>query len=249
MWRMPAEAGAHERTLMCWPARTVLYGDLLAEAEAAHAQVAATIARHEPVTMIADVGAGERAGSGVRRRRRGRRAADRRLVGARFGADLRDRRWTAARSRLDVQRVGRQGQPVRRRRRTRTPLRRIGRRRGADDPDGSRGRVDRRRRRRHARHDRAVPAAPEPQPGADTGRDRGHAARRARRDDDRLAAVRTRPRRRHRRPRRQHRRLRPSRDAARAGLRRRGRGRLATGARQRALRSWRRRRAWARRST
>jgi agmatine deiminase len=60
MLRMPGEWAPHERTVMCWPARETLYGDLLPEAEAAHALVATTIARFEPVTMIADVGSGER---------------------------------------------------------------------------------------------------------------------------------------------------------------------------------------------
>lgn len=61
MSRMPAEFAEHERTVMCWPQRRELYGDLLAEAEAAHALVASTIAGFEPVTMIAAPGAGERA--------------------------------------------------------------------------------------------------------------------------------------------------------------------------------------------
>lgn len=61
MMRMPAESAPHERTAMCWPARETLYGELLPAAEAAHALVARTIAAFEPVTMIADVGAGERA--------------------------------------------------------------------------------------------------------------------------------------------------------------------------------------------
>ena len=52
--RMPAEAAWHERTVMCWPARDDLYGDLLADARAAHAEVARTIAGYEPVTMIAE---------------------------------------------------------------------------------------------------------------------------------------------------------------------------------------------------
>jgi len=54
---------------MCWPARASLYGSLLAEAEAAHALVAGTIAEFEPVTMIADPRAAAQAadacGSGV----------------------------------------------------------------------------------------------------------------------------------------------------------------------------------------
>jgi agmatine deiminase len=61
MMRMPAESAPHERTVMCWPARHSLYGDLMPAAEDAHARVAATISRFEPVTMIADLGAGERA--------------------------------------------------------------------------------------------------------------------------------------------------------------------------------------------
>jgi agmatine deiminase len=66
---MPAETAAHERTVMCWPARRDLYGELIADAEAAHAEVARTIAAYEPVTMIAPPGAGakaqERCGGGV----------------------------------------------------------------------------------------------------------------------------------------------------------------------------------------
>ena len=61
MMRMPAESATHDRTVMCWPARQSLYGNLLVLAEDAHALVARTIARFEPVTMIADIGAGERA--------------------------------------------------------------------------------------------------------------------------------------------------------------------------------------------
>jgi agmatine deiminase len=59
--RMPAETAPHERTVMCWPARKDLYGDLMPFAEAAHAEVARTIAAFEPVTMIAAPGAGARA--------------------------------------------------------------------------------------------------------------------------------------------------------------------------------------------
>lgn len=56
--RMPAELAPHERTVMCWPARGHIYpGSLMAEAEAAHAEVARTIACFEPVTMIANPGA------------------------------------------------------------------------------------------------------------------------------------------------------------------------------------------------
>jgi agmatine deiminase len=58
---MPAESAPHERTVMCWPTRVPLYGELLPDAERAHADVAATIARFEPVTMIAPPALAERA--------------------------------------------------------------------------------------------------------------------------------------------------------------------------------------------
>jgi agmatine deiminase len=58
---MPAETAVHERTVMCWPARRDLYGELMADAEAAHAEVARTVAAYEPVTMIAAPGAGRAA--------------------------------------------------------------------------------------------------------------------------------------------------------------------------------------------
>ena len=50
--RMPAEFAPHERTVICWPSRVELYGDLMADAEDAHAQVARAIADFEPVSMI-----------------------------------------------------------------------------------------------------------------------------------------------------------------------------------------------------
>jgi agmatine deiminase len=59
---MPGEFEPHERTVICWPTRREIYpGALFGEAEEAHALVARTIAGFEPVTMIADTGAGERA--------------------------------------------------------------------------------------------------------------------------------------------------------------------------------------------
>jgi agmatine deiminase len=68
--RMPAESAVHERTVMCWPCRPQIYpGRLMAEAKAAHAEVARTIAAFEPVTMIAPPGdaadAAERCGGTV----------------------------------------------------------------------------------------------------------------------------------------------------------------------------------------
>jgi agmatine deiminase len=59
--RLPAEFEPHERTVLCWPARASLYGDLLPTAERAHAEVARAVARFEPVTVIAAPGQGERA--------------------------------------------------------------------------------------------------------------------------------------------------------------------------------------------
>jgi agmatine deiminase len=53
---MPAEFASHERTVICWPARQSLYGELMSMAEDAHAQVARTIAEFEPVSMIVQPG-------------------------------------------------------------------------------------------------------------------------------------------------------------------------------------------------
>ncbi len=58
---MPAETARHERTVMCWPARRELYGDLLDDAQTAHAEVARAIAGYEPVTMIAAPGSADAA--------------------------------------------------------------------------------------------------------------------------------------------------------------------------------------------
>jgi len=53
---MPAEFGPHERTVLCWPNRDDLYGELMTRAEDAHAQVARTISAYEPVSMIVQPG-------------------------------------------------------------------------------------------------------------------------------------------------------------------------------------------------
>jgi agmatine deiminase len=59
---MPGEFEPHQRTVICWPARREIYpGLLFAEAEEAHAALARTVAEFEPVTVVADVGDGERA--------------------------------------------------------------------------------------------------------------------------------------------------------------------------------------------
>lgn len=55
--RMPAEWAAHERTLMAWPARTALWGGVLARAKEEYAGVANAIAAFEPVTMVVPPGA------------------------------------------------------------------------------------------------------------------------------------------------------------------------------------------------
>ena len=61
MTRLPAEWEPHAGTAMCWPAREDMWGELFSGAEAAHAEVANTIARFEPVTMLAPPRAVERA--------------------------------------------------------------------------------------------------------------------------------------------------------------------------------------------
>src|SRR5262245_16202692 len=61
--RMPAETSPHEGTLMVWPARASLWGELLDEAEHDHAVIARSIAAFEPVTMVARPEAAERAAS------------------------------------------------------------------------------------------------------------------------------------------------------------------------------------------
>lgn len=53
--RMPAEFEPHEGTAIVWPHRQEIYpGELMDEARDAHAELAAAIAPHEPVWMIAD---------------------------------------------------------------------------------------------------------------------------------------------------------------------------------------------------
>jgi len=56
-FRLPARYCEHQRTLMSWPARDDLWGPHLEEACTEWAEVARTIARFEPVTMLADPGA------------------------------------------------------------------------------------------------------------------------------------------------------------------------------------------------
>ncbi len=53
MFRMPAEWMPHERCWMIWPRRQEVWGERMAATKRAYAAVAQTIARFEPVTMIA----------------------------------------------------------------------------------------------------------------------------------------------------------------------------------------------------
>jgi agmatine deiminase len=48
---MPAEWTEHERTIMCWPARDDMWGELMPAARESHAEVANAIAAFEPVLM------------------------------------------------------------------------------------------------------------------------------------------------------------------------------------------------------
>ena len=130
-------------------------------------------------------------------------------MGARLRPDLRLRGDGAPRGRgLRLQRLGREVHALRRRRGVRRARARApgggARRRARPDP---RGRLDRRRRRGHADHDGAVPAAPEPQPGA-LAREI-EARLRETLGVERVVWLGLGPRRgrRHRRPRRQHLRL------------------------------------------
>lgn len=53
-YSMPAEWARHERTWMAWPTEGYTLGDDPAEAYRAWSQVANTIVRHEPLTMVVD---------------------------------------------------------------------------------------------------------------------------------------------------------------------------------------------------
>ena len=49
---MPAEDGPHERTWMCWPSSTQVWGEDLVDVQDAIARVAEAIAAFEPVTLL-----------------------------------------------------------------------------------------------------------------------------------------------------------------------------------------------------
>ena len=52
-WRMPAEEATHERTWMCWPSSTEVWGDDLSGVQDTIAALALAIAEFEPVSMLA----------------------------------------------------------------------------------------------------------------------------------------------------------------------------------------------------
>lgn len=54
--RLPGEYEPHERTVINWPCVDGVYGEHLATAQAAHAELARTISDYEPVTMTAPPG-------------------------------------------------------------------------------------------------------------------------------------------------------------------------------------------------
>lgn len=66
---MPAEFEPHERTLMCWPRRGEIWNGRIDVAERAYVEVASSIARFEPVTVVAHPSDADRArgmcGAGV----------------------------------------------------------------------------------------------------------------------------------------------------------------------------------------
>ena len=53
-WRLPAEWEPHERCLMAWPTRREIWGEYFDEVKADYARLARTIARFEPLQMIAN---------------------------------------------------------------------------------------------------------------------------------------------------------------------------------------------------
>ena len=53
-YRMPPESDPHERTFMQWPSRTAIHRNALRTVQSCVASIARTIARFEPVVMLAD---------------------------------------------------------------------------------------------------------------------------------------------------------------------------------------------------
>ena len=192
--RMPAEWAPHERTLMGWPvpARAVGRADR-AGARRTTPRSRTRSPRFEPVTMVAaDAGDAELARAAVRRRRRASSSCRSTTRGcatparsSSYGADGRRRRGP-----LPLQRAG--ARSSRRGTTTRPSAARSPRRLG-DDRSSRRRSCSRAARSSvdgdgHAGHDRAVPAEPEPQPGAVArARSRQALRRLARRRADRVA--------------------------------------------------------------
>ncbi len=63
---MPAEWGPHARTIVAWPARQPLWGPTAAAARTAYAATIRAVSRFEPVTVVANVGAGAEATAACR---------------------------------------------------------------------------------------------------------------------------------------------------------------------------------------
>ena len=219
-FRMPAEWAPHERTLMGWPCRRELWGDQLGHAKArlrGHRQrrrgvrAADDGLRRRPqdaaearAALTGDVEVVELAIDDSWLRDSGPIFVARRATGARAGVHFGFNSWGEKFTPYDARRGGRR--PARRPPR-RPPLR------GAVRAGG---RLDRRRRRGHAADDRAVPAAPQPQPGDDARGDRAGAARLPGRRARGVARPGPGRGQGHRRPRRPHRRLHAARRGAAA---------------------------------
>jgi hypothetical protein len=58
---VPAETVTHKRTWMAWPDRTAIWGSDLPRVQAAIATIARTIAKYEPVTLLANPSSSETA--------------------------------------------------------------------------------------------------------------------------------------------------------------------------------------------
>ena len=220
-FRMPAEWAPHAGCWMAWPCRPENWDDI-ERARATYVEVARAIARFEPVTMTAnaeDAGAARRALAGV---------ADvdvvvvaqRRLVGARHGADVRHRRPRRARRRgLALQRLRRHLRGVRAHAQHGAAHPRPARGETLRRAPRPRGRRRPRRRRGDRAHDRRGRAGPAPQPGPGARRGRAAPVRLPGRREGALAQLGARPRQ-HRRPRGQPRLLRRARRRRGARLRR-----------------------------
>ncbi len=113
---MPLESDLHERTFMQWPARASIYGSMRAldAVRSKIALIAKSIARFEPVVVLARPEQVEAAAEGARSRHRGMAHQDRRFVVSGFGSDLRCLEFRKARGvRPWLQWLGQQAGPCR----------------------------------------------------------------------------------------------------------------------------------------